>query len=65
MTFVNLGTHQQHMRICILMDHDFELCSDHVLSSQLLSRLDEGSTDFYVQDDSEHCGLWATRTSLY
>ena len=47
------------------MDHGFELCSDQVLRSQLLSRLDEGSADFYVQDDSEYRGLWAPHTSLY
>lgn len=33
------------------MDHDFELYSDHVLSSQLLSRRDESSAGLYVQDD--------------
>ena len=47
------------------MDHNFELYSDHVLSSKLLSRLDEGSTNFYVQDDSKYCRFWATYTFLY
>ena len=65
MVFADLVTHQQHMRICVLMEHDFELYSDHVLNSQLLSWLDEGSTNFYAKDDGKYFRLCATLTSLY